>query len=1372
MPSNDKDIAVAYKPLAIKLNNFKSSSGPEDVEDDNDSGLFIGRKRIINKLVMLLEGAKKKRGSFLVAGYRGAGKTSVVNRAIYEHSRPKFKFAPWPKKILLKLYSIKWSALGSKFREIADQGRILIPFARPRKPIIVRLNLGNRDRLTPDHIFYSIANILRDELSSQVRDSVRRIGYLLLSLLMIFSAYSIIHYVTPIINHMFTGGSKIIWPVMFNAENIWNFSSGIFISVALLLFLIFRSNNLKKLDQLLLRMDCEITEVHNISGKTSYFNAGLSRKIKSRPLSCREIEHQISGLINNFKSSWVNNQYEVIFIFDEIDKLSEKDENSSFNREQKLIVDNLLGSLKSFITTTHATFFFIAGRETLDNYYSERGSANSLYESLFDHVIEVPSFLTGKRINSSDRPPMTRCIEQYLCVRLGYKNKEKNQPFKTLNEYYENLTNNGNYSNKDIRSTILVLRNFVNYLAFHSWGNPKRLSAIVESFVMPEAELSVKIREKISSDPNTENHNNAPVYFCFTFEEQRSFALTSTIFTIFQHQLSREVSRIGDKLTVTALSSLQFILKLHQHGFTRESLHRMSEAFNIYRAPELNVIVDDLLRQVFKPYIRRIRNGTYRYRFNSSFEQEIRYISYVSDLESASYHFSLDAMNPVKDHLKFAFLDDNEKKSPHTYMVKARTHVSLGDMNLIEQSFNLSSAHYSNAIGILSSQIQEVAKIKKYDEETVVLYLEAMLKYGDLEEYRQNYGNAAAIYSQANVFIKELIENKKSVHDPLLESGDSKWEVYRQTYWAELFLSLKRSPPTNIAIHEKSSLNKILFIEKGARYYYRYANLCFYLITCQSNDKISDEIDLAAENYAKTIYFSVKKFGDNITIPNERRDYLACSALVGLVETSLIKKATDQVKKPQYSKEDPVQNGMYGSIHRYDSMCSILKEGYFHVAQQQPICQLISSYTNNAESSPIELMKIAAENFKNNSLYISAVIVYFKIISYTIISLDFKNSKERIKIASADTFEDYFKDIEIFAKKAMECIDLDRQLCSSQGTKTLAVYDYNNAVDSPLLTGLFELLNQKEYSPDQEYPTNEEVFWQSSIWAKKLAAILYWVEYVRSKYDGDKHPSKFFPIPMLTNEGTNNKYIFEPSKMMTLSIRSSILMRWVFARSLINNVVSSKGTPICKDAYRASRNLYYLMLDINLISRKNLDLVFPTLHQVYYSQWKLLRHLIRQRIETLSAEKELSKALRSDKEYKEKYTPPPFCEPKSFREIAAYIQNKFMKMDDEFCGDERISASHFDYDFIYLKFQTHLQSSFNMLDQTSRTRTSILQQKYFAHDDHSDPEFRMDWTLEMMISPMAGIFQKDAIEKNKKMQQEFDDLLKKSGRSIANKESI
>lgn len=168
MSSKDKiKDDISYRPLAIRLNNFRFRHGPEDDYDINDDGLFIGREKIVKKLVMLLEGAKDRRGSFLVAGYRGAGKTSVVNRAIAKCSYPKCRI-----KFIRRIKDIFCALMVE-----------LSPFpVKQKKPVVVRLNLGNRERLGQQDIFYSIANILRDEISLQIPLWLRKAGYVLLVL--------------------------------------------------------------------------------------------------------------------------------------------------------------------------------------------------------------------------------------------------------------------------------------------------------------------------------------------------------------------------------------------------------------------------------------------------------------------------------------------------------------------------------------------------------------------------------------------------------------------------------------------------------------------------------------------------------------------------------------------------------------------------------------------------------------------------------------------------------------------------------------------------------------------------------------------------------------------------------------------------------------------------------------------------------------------------------------------------------------------------------------------------------------------------------------------------------------------------------------
>ncbi|KJU85012.1 hypothetical protein MBAV_002794, partial [Candidatus Magnetobacterium bavaricum] len=49
---------------------------------DNIDGRFIGRKRLVDRLTNLLTNDESKSGAYLVTGFRGMGKTSLVNKVI------------------------------------------------------------------------------------------------------------------------------------------------------------------------------------------------------------------------------------------------------------------------------------------------------------------------------------------------------------------------------------------------------------------------------------------------------------------------------------------------------------------------------------------------------------------------------------------------------------------------------------------------------------------------------------------------------------------------------------------------------------------------------------------------------------------------------------------------------------------------------------------------------------------------------------------------------------------------------------------------------------------------------------------------------------------------------------------------------------------------------------------------------------------------------------------------------------------------------------------------------------------------------------------------------------------------------------------
>jgi len=91
--------------------------------------------------------------------------------------------------------------------------------------------------------------------------------------------------------------------------------------------------------------------------------------------------------------------------------------------------------------------------------------------------------------------------------------------------------------------------------------------------------------------------------------------------------------------------------------------------------------------------------------------------------------------------------------------------------------------------------------------------------------------------------------------------------------------------------------------------------------------------------------------------------------------------------------------------------------------------------------------------------------------------------------------------------------------------------------------------------------------------------------------------------------------------------------------------------------------------------------------QIYYIQWKLLSNLL---IAILVTENKKS----------------------SIRELSFLLQKALVGIDEKEAPHERIPASHFDYEYIFMFLNTSLEDSINLVDNTSRTRTNILQNKY------------------------------------------------------------
>jgi len=1310
----------------IQLDNFHYNHGKTGRIDGNDR-FFIGREKIINKMVSLLKDTHQGSGSYLVSGYRGVGKTSVVEQAIEEYKiYPEWRsYSNCNRAMHLLHILFRWFIY-----------HLVIKF--PTKAMVIRINLGHNARLQPTDIFYSITNLLYQNIRDcfgfwQNAALIISSGVLIISTLLLVitlntelakagNCTNTLFCMTYYIGGCFEPHLPILYAV-----------SGLSSLVPFLRYRVYKTiiSDLKDLN---LRTSYVVTKTTQYTGKIHNSGFNSNKKYQSTPLTVREIEAALEKTLIKFRTSLFL-KTDIIFLFDEIDKLSGKGQNRSNshrdsepslpeqsyetdkNRDdhRKKQIEFLLGTIKNFITTAAARSFFITGRDTLDSYYAERGSTNSLYESMFDHVFEIPSLLSD---DSDDKPDqISSMIEVYICRLLmnptdaeecyrnnnGFGDSEPNRylPY-TLHNYYHYLMMPNKMSNKnhtETAQTIVTLRNFINFATFHSWGNPKRLASIFDMFVItrqPEKDIKHYLR--------------------FKLEHNMSFMLASDIFTLFQHQLSREVLKINDKITISVLSSLQFILKLHRYGFTRESLHRMADAINIHRSPMLNAIVDDILDHVLRSYMRRVRNGMYRYRFNSGFEQELRQISNVDYFESASYTFSLDAMSQVKQH----FLQDlqpPDKQNPCNVSVKAN--ITLGDMNAIEQSYNKAAGHYSTAVSCLRNVLfnnqDEVIIAHVPDTESILLYVEAMLKYSDLEEHRQNYSKSIALYLQIEKYVHDLIEKSLCIRAAML-SGDSKWDTLRQPYWALKFISLKKSPQISI----NPPFPYYLYKQDDQRFHFRQGELYYY----------QGEFASAINSFRNTLacisdHRNCHNSHKNDYRYRERYAYTSGYALVNMAECILIRKSLLITKIPNKSTtsntsncnpqfddyKNIVNNRLLKHIKYFASNLGITKPPN----NFQDSTKISKSYDNN----PMWMLKVAATQFEQASLYGHAAFAYIKLISYWSMMID--NFSKKGFSGNDVLLRHLDAEIDRYAQYALKNIDLARQVESSQFMKTTQLRDIPIAEQRPDTTyqDIFDILKK-----GKNFCSQNPLLWQHSILGQKLLANYLWWKGVNYKLGGNHHPPIY------------------PENITPFSIRFYIQSRWERARCRARETLAllidadctnltlagksfadnSMEKPVEEtviqtwaDLYDISHLLHSVSRDIRLISRNNLDLVFPLMSQVYFLQWKILYAIF-------------STFFLTNKYEKFEY---------NVRNISKHIQDKLLSQFNPKKHDSNTAPSYFDFEHITIKSLYHLNDVINLADSTSRIRTSILQQKYFFHDDHSDAEFHMDWTLTHMFIPKA-----------------------------------
>ena len=236
---------------------------------------------------------------------------------------------------------------------------------------------------------------------------------------------------------------------------------------------------------------------------------------------------------------------------------------------------------------------------------------------------------------------------------------------------------------------------FIEFLAYRSRGNVKRLKAILERYVEP----SLKV---LGHDLPVDSQH------VLVFRDVDRFRI-QLIAEVYRRILSAFDPRIrfyDDKLVVGMLYIADYLLKFHRRAFAWNSLQKVDELVNVHRAPELPGAVDELLHAWQQKYLHPIRNGMYDYRFNSDFSMELQFLSRRSDEELAALNFTLDEAQALKAiyRNRIAHLKD-----PAAFEFTA----VLGELHELDGEHDMARYYYNRSLAYIDEHFHQQVSRKK-----------------------------------------------------------------------------------------------------------------------------------------------------------------------------------------------------------------------------------------------------------------------------------------------------------------------------------------------------------------------------------------------------------------------------------------------------------------------------------------------------------------------------------------------------------------------------------------------------------------------------------------------------------------------------------
>ncbi len=903
------DNTSRIKGIAISLENFSY-----DQENDFRKNVFVGREKERERLKSILtpHPQKKYSGVYLVTGYRGMGKTSLVKKVISEIKTPTSHVVNIEVSLAhdeLKELDVLRTLLKS-FQEQIEKEKAMRAIEHFSKfNIALWFSIAG----TLCIIVYSLYCMMLFVNTHKLHQFVTNFRYLefigiaLLILLFIVFYFLIKGLILTIV--WYCKGfeqKKTTWRTALKSLIIRPLS----ILKPGKIWSIHKINQFKiRLDQLIDRATSNVNIENDSVNRYGKFKFNIfTKRVKSYQIEdARSIEYEFKQILEGFVKY---GNYNIIFVLDELDKVNpiekifaeHSDDNHQRNtltheyyeklrrRQERTI--KTISNLKYLFSASDAKFIFIAGREMFDASLADISDRESALGSIFTDVIYVSSFMTESFFHgSSNITKLTINLVQEYITQKRDKNEGTNY-IKLIDDHLNTRVIYNGLSDKGKNKILSTIQNFVVYLTYRSAGAPKKIKFFFEQNVLPYNSFAISedvlehtvFIDNYSSKSNPEEYRRSENkhYLYFTPNDQYRFGLTTYLFTPFIVANSTYMKNYGDKLLVSTSYLLDHLYKFHSSAFSTETLELIPEIIAINKSPDLRGFINQIINNLKKTHIRSISNGLHRYRFDKTIEMEIRYLSKMSETDSAAFNFTLDESLQIKRYYKDKLNSLITKDFPSLSRIKIAAYVA--DLHFYDQEYDDAQHFYLDAL----SHIKGIENVKVLTAEELTFYVRIKLKSGLTYERMRLFEEALSVYNDLISKTEQVIERKDSVFNftsLLYQSLLAKLTLYEKTQG--MTITQEALNKTEKLFRKMVDAPERLSEFMEAEFYKKLGNVLFFKNSAQLNPLKYYEISLkiSIENYfGKQMYLSdhtaISLFLFNniknnpLAFINERNDHL------------------------------------------------------------------------------------------------------------------------------------------------------------------------------------------------------------------------------------------------------------------------------------------------------------------------------------------------------------------------------------------------------------------------------------------------------------------------------------------------------------------